>query len=363
MLRLISFNMDYYWACTASDAPPLSSEKVSQFLPSHRNPADTSSLSQPSASPSTPTERSRSLTSHPMHLYSFPLYLAYALYPPLYLAGPLLSYNSFLSQLITPPTIPRRLIASYAARFVACLLTMELVLHSMYVVAIKDESRRGAWAGTTPFELSMVGFWNLIVVWLKVCVSAVQCQRHWHSLTFSCRVAATHSVALLPSVVTSRRSRPTREHDSMYGKQLLDFRLLAQLASLVQPLDRAVRLLAGLPTPPSRRMLTLRLAQVSLRSSWRSISRFPLNAGGLHFRCALARPQSSAAHLGLGHLALCVARDDCQALCSGLGGASNTLLAFSRASRWRLTMGRANSTVRNLGTVTSQRSVESSTFS
>lgn len=42
-------------------------------------------------------------------------------------------------------------------------------MHSMYVVAIKDESRRGAWMGDTPFELSMIGFWNLIIVWLKVC--------------------------------------------------------------------------------------------------------------------------------------------------------------------------------------------------
>ena len=37
----------------------------------------------------------------------------------------------------------------------------------MYVVAIKDT---GSWGGDSPAELSMVGFWNLIVVWLKVCL-------------------------------------------------------------------------------------------------------------------------------------------------------------------------------------------------
>jgi protein-cysteine N-palmitoyltransferase HHAT len=42
---------------------------------------------------------------------------------------------------------------------------MECVLHFMYVVAIKDAV---AWKGDTPLELSMIGFWNLIVVWLKV---------------------------------------------------------------------------------------------------------------------------------------------------------------------------------------------------
>lgn len=42
---------------------------------------------------------------------------------------------------------------------------MEVVLHFMYVVAIKDNK---AFFGDTPMELSMIGFWNLIVVWLKV---------------------------------------------------------------------------------------------------------------------------------------------------------------------------------------------------
>lgn len=42
---------------------------------------------------------------------------------------------------------------------------MELVLHYMYMVAIKDAK---AWKNDTPFELSMIGLWNLIIVWLKV---------------------------------------------------------------------------------------------------------------------------------------------------------------------------------------------------
>jgi D-alanyl-lipoteichoic acid acyltransferase DltB (MBOAT superfamily) len=113
-------------------------------------------------------ERSRAQSSHPLPDYNFKSYLSYALYPPLYLAGPIITYNSFLSQLASPPTISRAQIIAYTGRFVTCLLTMELVLHSMYVVAIKDSSREGAWMGSTPFELSMIGFWNLIVVWLKV---------------------------------------------------------------------------------------------------------------------------------------------------------------------------------------------------
>ena len=44
---------------------------------------------------------------------------------------------------------------------------MELILHFIYVNAIKDTK---AWTGATPLELSMIGFWNLIIVWLKLLI-------------------------------------------------------------------------------------------------------------------------------------------------------------------------------------------------
>lgn len=50
-------------------------------------------------------------------------------------------------------------------RFIVSLLTMEFILHFMYVVAIKDSK---AWMGDTPAQIGMIGFWNLIIVWLKV---------------------------------------------------------------------------------------------------------------------------------------------------------------------------------------------------
>jgi D-alanyl-lipoteichoic acid acyltransferase DltB (MBOAT superfamily) len=62
--------------------------------------------------------------------------------------------------------------AIYAFRFICSLLTMEAVLHTMYVVAIKDTK---AWEGDSPADLSMIGFWNLVIVWLKVSYSDVIC--------------------------------------------------------------------------------------------------------------------------------------------------------------------------------------------
>lgn len=76
-----------------------------------------------------------------------------------------MTFNDFIWQYRQPVKLSRSFKLSYALRFASCLLTMELVLHYMYVVAIKDTN---AWQGDTPGQLSMIGFWNLIVVWLKV---------------------------------------------------------------------------------------------------------------------------------------------------------------------------------------------------
>lgn len=66
----------------------------------------------------------------------------------------------------------------------------------MYVVAIKDTS---AWNGDGPADLSMIGFWNLVVVWLKVpCPAFLRKQRLMR--------AAAHPMAVLTPLGASGRS-------------------------------------------------------------------------------------------------------------------------------------------------------------
>lgn len=107
--------------------------------------------------------------------FTFANYVAYVLYPPLYLAGPILTFSAFMDQIKRKSSISFKAIFAYTVRFVACLLTMEVLLHYIYVVAIKDAavvqadgSTVRAWTGDTPAELGIISFWNLIVVWLKV---------------------------------------------------------------------------------------------------------------------------------------------------------------------------------------------------
>lgn len=175
MLRLVSFGMDYHWA-KLKVAPPTDVRipKMSALTKSNI----------PSSQVATNlTEKQRQTSPHPEEMYSFVTYVAYTLYSPLYIAGPIMTFNDFLWQasfILTltfqfflhhnlqhrqPAAIPHRAVAGYLGRFLASLLTMELILHFMYVVAIKDMK---AWVGDTPAQISMIGLWNLVIMWLKV---------------------------------------------------------------------------------------------------------------------------------------------------------------------------------------------------
>jgi D-alanyl-lipoteichoic acid acyltransferase DltB (MBOAT superfamily) len=43
-------------------------------------------------------DKQRRSTAHPLDVYSFVNYVTYALYPPLYIAGPIMTFNDFFWQ-------------------------------------------------------------------------------------------------------------------------------------------------------------------------------------------------------------------------------------------------------------------------
>lgn len=99
--------------------------------------------------------------------YSFRNYLAYALYAPLYLAGPILTFNDYISQQrYTPKSITRNRTVLYGIRFLISLLVMELMIHFIYVIAISKA--QPAWEVYSPFQLSMLGYFSLHHIWLKL---------------------------------------------------------------------------------------------------------------------------------------------------------------------------------------------------
>jgi len=52
----------------------------------------------------TTSHKQRTSNAHPLGIYTFNNYLAYIFYPPLYIAGPIITFNDFMWQVISFPT-------------------------------------------------------------------------------------------------------------------------------------------------------------------------------------------------------------------------------------------------------------------
>ncbi|WFD03977.1 glycerol transporter [Malassezia obtusa] len=142
MLRFVSYALDYQWAEAKTPVDPARE-----------------------LAPGVPDARTRTRHHRPMAEYGLGNYLLYIFYPPLFIAGPIMTFNDFAAQLARPLPVRISHVCFYAVRFALLLLSMEFMLHYMYVNAIKNAR---AWSNNTPMELSMIGFWNLIFVWLKL---------------------------------------------------------------------------------------------------------------------------------------------------------------------------------------------------
>jgi len=146
VLRSISFNMDYYWC--------LKNKEESKDIESKIVEDDGSK-----------DYRARVKDSLLERDYNFFNYLIYILYIPLYLAGPIITFNDFIYQINHRTTVAIKKTFWYAVRFIAVVLLFEWTLHFMYVNAI---IRKRAYENFTPFDYCMIAYWSLINVWLKL---------------------------------------------------------------------------------------------------------------------------------------------------------------------------------------------------
>ncbi|KAI9480837.1 MAG: MBOAT, membrane-bound O-acyltransferase family-domain-containing protein [Benjaminiella poitrasii] len=147
MLRLVSYNMDYYWRHHTQQSHQYHSKEDVE-----------------------PSERERIQQSCAPYDYNYLYFLTYVLYLPLYICGPIITFNDFISQLRIPSSkITTAYVLKYALRLAAVILLMEFTLHHLYVVAI---SKAQAWDGdlNTPLELSMIGYFNLVIIWMKLLI-------------------------------------------------------------------------------------------------------------------------------------------------------------------------------------------------
>jgi D-alanyl-lipoteichoic acid acyltransferase DltB (MBOAT superfamily) len=164
ILRLVSFNLDYYWSLTSRAGSPL---EVCPPCPTHY--AQANNIKKKQLDPSNLSERDRVTIPAKPSYFSFRNYFAYAMYSPLYLAGPIVTFNDWISQQrYKPHSITTKRTTMYAIRFIVVLLTMEIMIHYMYMVAIFHA--KPDWSQYTPAQLSMMGFFNLKHIWLKLLI-------------------------------------------------------------------------------------------------------------------------------------------------------------------------------------------------
>ncbi|CAH2355542.1 membrane-bound O-acyltransferase Gup1p [[Candida] railenensis] len=155
LLRMLSFNLDYLERREKSNET--SNERGDK---SSEYDLLTSNLD----------DRSRLTAPLPITDYSGTNYLAYVLYTPLFIAGPIITFNDFIyqSNYKSCPSVKNwKRTFIYFLRLVFCILVMEFILHFMYVVAV---SKTNAWEGNSPFQISMVGMFNLNIIWLKLLI-------------------------------------------------------------------------------------------------------------------------------------------------------------------------------------------------
>lgn len=166
LLRMLSFNLDYIAHNQDDRAPPeCTKAKTSEdSIPLSETPEETTCDSDELFY----NERKRLDAWSPTSDYSFSKCLSYTFYTPLFIAGPILTFNDYLFQSRNPlPSIEPRRIAIYGARLLFCILTMEFILHYIYVVVV---SKAKAWYNDTPFQISMIGLFNLNIIWLKLLI-------------------------------------------------------------------------------------------------------------------------------------------------------------------------------------------------
>lgn len=134
----------------------------------HKTHAD--KLKKKQLNPAALSERDRVATPAPAQTYTaFWPYIAYTLYAPLYLAGPIITYNDYISQsTYRPQSIAPRRTTLYGIRFLFAVLSMEFILHTIYVVAISKSNPD--WSTYPPFQLSMLAYFNLHIVWQKLLI-------------------------------------------------------------------------------------------------------------------------------------------------------------------------------------------------
>lgn len=152
-LRMLSYGLDVHWTRQGGTSEAKDAAKPAAISPNRPPPP----------------------AAHPSLL----ALLTYALYPPLYVAGPIMTFGDFMAQRSRAKEAPgaaateshRHQTIRYALRFLADWACVELLTHCLffnslaaYKVGPTFAAYGLAWGAT---EVGLTGFWALAFVWAK----------------------------------------------------------------------------------------------------------------------------------------------------------------------------------------------------
>ncbi|XP_042971960.1 membrane-bound O-acyltransferase gup1 isoform X2 [Carya illinoinensis] len=148
VLRMISFGYDYHWA-----------DKYSHFdQKKHIQRCDICK----SGKTCYQTLQERCVQNGK---YAYSTYICYLVYAPLYLAGPIINFNAFASQLDVPQNnYSARDKTHYGLRWIFSLVLMELMTHLFHYNAFAIS---GLWKQLAPMDVFIIGYGVLNFMWLK----------------------------------------------------------------------------------------------------------------------------------------------------------------------------------------------------
>ncbi|KAF3634332.1 putative defensin-like protein 21-like [Capsicum annuum] len=172
--------------------------------------------------------------------FSFTIYLSYLIYAPLYIAGPIVSFNAFASQLDTPQrTHSLKEVVWYGLRWIFSLMLMESMTHFFYYNAFAIS---GTWKHLSPLDIFIIGYGTigctiyviifmtkqakLLNVWVIFTFVAVWHDLEWKLLSW----AWLTCIFFIPEMIVKSTTN-TLKVESSFGKFL--YRELSAVAGAI----------------------------------------------------------------------------------------------------------------------------------
>ncbi|KDP23321.1 hypothetical protein JCGZ_23154 [Jatropha curcas] len=148
VLRMISFGCDYHWARQYSHFDQKRHVQHCRICKSGRT-----------------CYQFLQETSAPNDNFSFNIYLSYLVYAPLYIAGPIISFNAYVSQLDMPQkNYAAHDVFWYGLRWILSFFLIELLTHLFHYNAFAIS---GLWKFLSPVDIFIIGYGVLNFMWLK----------------------------------------------------------------------------------------------------------------------------------------------------------------------------------------------------